>query len=77
MRTHYPQNRSHGTMLEDTSSERIGDFLVKIGALTAAQRDEVIAKQTESPDRLFGQIAIELGYINDAAVDQYLEQKRR
>lgn len=64
-------------MLEDTSSERIGDFLVKIGALTAAQRDEVIAKQTESPDRLFGQIAIELGYINDAAVDQYLEQKRR
>ena len=64
-------------MLEDTSSERIGEFLVKIGALTAAQRDEVIAKQTESPDRLFGQIAIELGYINDAAVDQYLEQKRR
>ncbi len=64
-------------MLEDTASERIGEFLVKIGALTAAQRDEVLAKQTESPDRLFGEIAIELGYINDAAVDQYLEQKRR
>lgn len=64
-------------MLEETSSERIGEFLVKIGALTAAQRDEVLTKQTESPNRLFGEIAIELGYINDSAVDQYLEQKRR
>lgn len=64
-------------MSQETSSDRIGEFLVRIGALTAEQRDEVLAKQADSPDRLFGEIAIELGYIDDDAVDQYLEQKRQ
>ncbi len=59
----------------DTSHERIGDFLVKIGAMTAEQRDDVIARQADEPDRLFGEIAVESGYIDDVAVDRYLDQR--
>ena len=56
----------------NASIQRIGEFLVKIGAISAEQRDEVLQLQSEQPDRLFGEIAIELGYINDEAVDRYL-----
>ena len=56
----------------NASIQRIGEFLVKIGAISAEQRDEVLQLQSEQPGRLFGEIAIELGYINDEAVDRYL-----
>lgn len=59
----------------DSSVERIGEFLVKIGAISPEQRSEVLARQEEEPDRLFGEIAIELGFINDEAVDRYLASK--
>lgn len=59
-------------MESDTSEERIGEFLVKIGAMTPEQRDEILDRQKEEPNRLFGEIAVELGYINDAAVDTFL-----
>ncbi len=59
-----------------TSQERIGDFLVKIGAMSDDQRDEVLAKQAEEPGRLFGEIAIELGYIKDDVIDRFLQSKR-
>lgn len=62
-------------MSAETTHERIGEFLVKIGAMTAEQREDVIARQAKEPDRLFGEIAIESGYIDDAAVDRYLDQK--
>ncbi len=56
--------------------ERIGDGLLRIGALTQAQLDEVlhIQNETEEP-RLFGEIAIELGYIDDAALKKFIETK--
>ncbi|MFP4409115.1 MAG: hypothetical protein ACLFPW_11400 [Spirochaetaceae bacterium] len=59
-------------MESDTSQERIGEFLVKIGAMTAEQRDEILELQKEQPDRLFGEIAIERGYINERAIDTFL-----
>lgn len=61
---------------DSTSHERIGEFLVKIGAMSAEQRDEVLAKQEPEPDRLFGEIAIELGYIRDEVVNRFLQSKR-
>lgn len=61
----------------ETSHERIGEFLVKIGAMTAGQREDVMTRQAKEPDRLFGEIAIELGHIDDAAVDRFLDQKGR
>lgn len=62
-------------MGNDTSHERIGEFLVKIGAMTPEQRNEILDIQEKTPDRLFGEIAVELGYINDGAVDAFLSRK--
>lgn len=58
-------------------AEKIGDFLLRIGALTQVQLDEVIKVQdAEDEPRLIGQIAIELGYIDDDAVQRYLAEKK-
>ena len=57
-------------------AERIGDNLVKIGAMTQDQVKEVLQRQNDGDDRLFGEIAIELEYIDDDVIAAYLEQKR-
>jgi hypothetical protein len=59
-------------------TERIGDFLLRIGAMTRDQVDEVLKAQSEDDDeepRMFGEIAIEKGYIDDSALKKYIEQK--
>lgn len=59
-------------------AERIGDFLLRIGAMTRDQVDEVLKAQSEDDDeepRMFGEIAIEKGYIDDSALEKYIEQK--
>jgi hypothetical protein len=57
-------------------AERIGDFLISIGAMTAAQVDEVVKAQDEDEElRMFGEIAIEKGFIDDAALRKYIEHK--
>ncbi len=61
---------------QQTSHERIGEFLVKIGAMTPEQRAEVLERQKKEPNRLFGEIAVELGYINDSAVDIFLGRNK-
>ncbi|TVQ24853.1 MAG: hypothetical protein EA382_08085 [Spirochaetaceae bacterium] len=58
------------------SDERIGDFLVRIGAMTPEHQSDVLRRQAEEPGRLFGEIAVELAYIDDDAVDAYLAQAR-
>lgn len=61
---------------QQTSHERIGEFLVKIGAMTPEQLLEVLERQKKEPNRLFGEIAVELGYINDSAVDIFLGRNK-
>ena len=57
-------------------AERIGDFLIRIGAMTQAQVDEVIkAQDVDEELRMFGEIAIEKGYIEDSAIKRYIESK--
>lgn len=59
-------------------AERIGDFLIRIGAMTAEQVAQVLAIQSQDKDdelRLFGEIAIELGYIDDEALARYMAAK--
>ena len=58
------------------STQRIGDFLVRIGAMTKPQVSQVLERQASEPNRLFGEIAIEMGFINDSAVDSYLASKQ-
>jgi hypothetical protein len=59
-------------MGENDKEERIGDFMVRIGAITAAQVAEILAKQKQEPEKLFGVIAVELGYLNDKAIHDYI-----
>jgi hypothetical protein len=56
--------------------ERIGDFLLRIGAMSRAQVDEVLRIQREDEEpRMFGEIAVELGYIDDSALNKYIDEK--
>ena len=55
--------------------ELIGDGLVRIGAMTPEQVHRVLAVQKAGDDRLFGEISIELGFIDDEAVRRYIDSK--
>jgi len=54
-------------------AEKIGEFLVKIGAITQAQVDHVLELQSKGDSRIFGEVALELGYINDEAIKRYVD----
>lgn len=56
-------------------SVKIGERLILSSAMTKAQVEEVLRRQSTGDDRLFGEIAIELGYINDEALRKYVESK--
>jgi len=56
-------------------AERIGDGLLRIGAMTAEQRDKVLEMQYDGDERMFGEIAIDLKYIDDQAILDYLASK--
>jgi hypothetical protein len=55
--------------------ELIGDGLVRIRAMTAEQVRRVLAVQKAGDDRRFGEIAIDLGFIDDKAIRRYLDSK--
>ena len=59
----------------NSASSRIGENLVAIGAMTTDQVNDVLAKQQAGDGRLFGEIAIELNYIDDNVLASYLEGK--
>jgi len=56
-------------------AERIGDFLVRTGALQQAQVEAVIAAQKSGDARTFGEIAISLGYATREAVGAFEASK--
>jgi uncharacterized C2H2 Zn-finger protein len=57
-------------------SEKIGDFLVRIGEIDTTQIDIICTKQLSGDKRKFGEIGQELGFINKVALHQYLEAKK-
>jgi hypothetical protein len=50
----------------------IGEFLVKIGAMSPAQVQEVLSLQEKGDGRIFGEIALGLGYLKDDALKRYV-----
>jgi len=52
-------------------AERIGDYLVRTGALQQAQVDAVLAAQKAGDKRTFGEIAVSLGLVKQAAIDAF------
>ena len=51
----------------------MGGFLVTIGALTEAQVNTVLAIQRQGDRRIFGEIAIDMKYIDEVALRKYIE----
>ena len=56
--------------------EKIGEGLIRVGAMTRKQVEDVLKRQKEGDNKMFGEIAIELGYVNDSAIIDYLKFKR-
>ena len=54
-------------------ANRIGEFLLKIGAMNKEQVDHVLKLQQEGDTRIFGEIALELRYLNDDAIKRYVD----
>lgn len=61
----------------DSRPQKIGDFLISIGAMQAWQVDDVLLAQKSGDSRMFGELAIALGYIDDRALMQYVESRQR
>lgn len=55
--------------------EKIGEGLCRIGAMTDEQVNLVLKKQSEGDSRLFGEIAVEMGFVNVDAILTYLKTK--
>ncbi len=58
-------------------ADRIGDFLIRAGAMQAWQVEAVLQVQQAGDTRLFGEIAVRLGYIRDDAVRRYVDYLER
>ncbi|MCK5198953.1 MAG: hypothetical protein KAR21_11410 [Spirochaetales bacterium] len=56
-------------------TEKIGDGLVRIEAMSAEQRSIVLQMQKDGDERMFGEIAIDLKYIDDQAILDFLESR--
>lgn len=52
--------------------ELIGEGMIRTGFLTEEQVDTVLQKQEKGDHRLFGQIALELGYIDPQTLISFL-----
>ena len=57
--------------------EKIGEGMVRIEAMTEAQVEDVLKRQTNGDKRLFGEIAVELGYIDIEAIINYLKSTQK
>ena len=59
----------------DADFSKIGGFLVTIGAMKTWQLEDVLLAQRSGDTRVFGEIAIALGYIDDAALQAYVQSR--
>jgi hypothetical protein len=54
-------------------AERIGDMLVRIGAMKQEQVEQILAAQKAGDTRSFGQIALSLSFIDDNSLRRYAD----
>lgn len=54
---------------------RIGGFLVAVGAMKDWQVEDVVLAQRSGDTRMFGEIAIAMGYVNDEALKRYVDSR--
>ena len=58
-------------------AEKIGEFLSRIGLIGPEHIERILAAQKNGDDRSFGEIAVSLGFVNGAAISDYLEAKKK
>lgn len=59
-----------------SKKERTGERFIRLGKMTKAQAEEVLRRQqTEFKGKRFGEIAMELMFINQADLEAYLNEK--
>ncbi|HUI69947.1 MAG TPA: hypothetical protein VL354_05470 [Spirochaetia bacterium] len=58
-------------------AEKIGEFLVKIGAMKQWQVEDILIVQKSGDTRMFGELAIAFGYIDDKALRSYVESRQQ
>ena len=56
--------------------ERIGDYMIRTGAMNQSQVDEVVRAKTTGDTRHFGDIAVSLGFIKVADVEGFLSAQK-
>ncbi|MBA7481363.1 hypothetical protein ES707_16833 [subsurface metagenome] len=61
-----------------SSKERLGEALVRTGAMTDGQVKQVLLRQREQNgvDKLFGEIAVELQLVDQQTIENILNQKK-
>lgn len=65
-------------MAEEISAvERFGEFLVRMGVITAEQVDIIIEEQKRQPGKRFGELAVELGFSTGETVERFLSTKEK
>lgn len=62
---------------EVDKDDMIGEGLVRARLLTHHQVEEVLKIQRSGDERLFGEIAIDLSYMNDSSLTSYISSKRK
>jgi hypothetical protein len=57
-------------------SERIGDYMIRTGAMNQSQVDKVVAAKAGGDAWHFGEIAVSLGFITAAQVEAFLAAQK-
>lgn len=55
-------------------TERIGDYFLRLDLLSFEQAETVLELQKTMPGRRFGEIALELGYIDEGDLESYVQE---
>jgi hypothetical protein len=60
----------------ESAKERLGEALVRTGAMTDEQVKQVLRRQREQTglDKLFGEIAVELQFVDQQTIEEILNQ---
>jgi hypothetical protein len=56
-------------------NEKIGEFLVRINAMAPKHVQRIINHQKKSPQKFFGEIALEKGFVYDDVTKKYLASR--
>ncbi len=57
-------------------AERMGDGLVRLGAMRADQLEKVLVAQKAGDSRKFGEIALAMGFVTQDAIKSWEAQKK-